>query len=201
MKLYLSSNGIPNGPEFCDFVGKPCGEIKIAIIFNAMDYKSEDARTERLTNTLASFKSHGITQVDEVDLRNNQDKTELKNILSTYDVVWVNGGNVYLLRWYLKKYGLANLLLELGESGVIYAGDSAGAVVVGPTLKHYDAADDPNVAPEQLWEGLSWIDTAIIPHWGGEKYAEVLNTIKEQLENDVYRTRCLTDEESWCIEI
>ncbi len=47
MKLFLSSNRIPNPKEFSKFVGKKLEDIKLGLILNAKDYKTAEEREER----------------------------------------------------------------------------------------------------------------------------------------------------------
>jgi peptidase E len=83
---------------------------------------------------------------------------------------------------------------------VIYGGDSAGAIIAGPTLKYYDSADDPKLAQEAMYDALNLVDVAILPHWGSGEYGHVLGTIEEKLKADGYKTRRLTDNEYLLVE-
>ena len=57
----------------------------------------------------------------------NQDYKFDKDI----DVIYVKGGNVTQLLHYLRMYGQFEKIKEMVESGVLYIGQSAGAVVAG----------------------------------------------------------------------
>ena len=51
-------------------------------------------------------------------------------------LIWVNGGNVFLLRRAMQQSGLDNVIIERkSDDGFVYSGYSAGACVVGPTLR------------------------------------------------------------------
>lgn len=120
--------------------------------------------------------------------------------MRAYDVIWLNGGNTFYLRWAIAESGTEELLHNVFEQGVVYAGDSAGAVVAGPTIEKYESADDPEVAPYQVSSGLNYFNIGLIPHWGSEEYAAVLGAIEESFKQDGYETIRLTDNEFLLIE-
>jgi len=84
--------------------------------------------------------------------------------------VWVRGGNTFVLRAQLARSGGDAVLGALIRNGrLAYAGYSAGACVMSPSLIGIDSADDPDeVAPtcgvEPRWDGLGFVDFSIVPH-------------------------------------
>ena len=189
MKLYLSSEGIPDIEVFSKFVGKQPGEIKLGLIFHAKDYKPKAERKEKLEEVVAYFESFGIT-VEVIDLFA---QPALEQLL-TYDVLWLNGGNTFYLRWAIAESKSEKLLKDVFDQGVVYAGDSAGAVIAGPTIDKYETADDPTVAPYEVSSGLNYFNIALIPHWGSEEYASVLGSIEDSFKDDGYETIRMTDD-------
>lgn len=195
MKLYLSSQGIPDIEAFTKFVGKKPESIRLGLIFHAMDYKPAGKRAEALTKTVSHFESFGIT-VDVIDLFTNPTQEQL----SEYDVVWLNGGNTFYLRWAIDESGTEQLLTEVFDNGVVYGGDSAGAVVAGPVIEHFKIADDPKVAPYLVESGLKYFNLGLIPHWGSEEYRDVLGKIEKSFQDDGYQTIRMSDESYVLIE-
>jgi peptidase E len=63
----------------------------------------------------------------------------------------------------------------------VYGGESAGAVVTGPTLHGAQYMDNPDDAPEVVWNGLSIVNFGIVPHWGEAKYSKKLESIRDEL--------------------
>jgi len=200
MKFYLSSYRIPDTQSFYKFIGKDLSNIKLGLIFNAKDYKSKEEYTQKLFETTGYFNNLGI-KVEKIELLNYIDKPEdLLNKFKEFDILWFNGGNTYCLRWALAESKSEKILKRALESGVIYGGDSAGAILVGPTLKYYDTADDPKLAPRALYDGLGYIDTAILPHWGSGEFDHVLGDIEQKLKDDGNKTKRLTNDEYLLIE-
>lgn len=193
MKLYLSSYRIPDPQAFFDFVGKAPREIKLGLILNAHDDKPPEKRLEKRNELIDYFSKFGFA-VEEIDLLDYNDKQEeLRKKLKQFDVVWLNGGNTYFLRWAFAQSNSETVLRDALNEGIICAGDSAGAIVVGPTLKYFDTADDPSGLPRVTYEGLNFIDFVILPHWDSLKFHDILQKTKEGLETDGFKTIVLTD--------
>jgi len=201
MKLFLSSLALSDKlmPAFVQLVGKPEKDITVAYIQNAADTYPEGKRAwvedERVTMQSRQF------SVELIDLEEYRDKLpELKTNLSHKDVIWFGGGNTYYLRWLLKDMGVDTIIAKLVKQGIVYAGCSAGAIVAGPTLKHFEAADDPNDAPEVIMDGLHLTETVIVPHMDNQKYASVIHGIYDALKNDGYQTVPLNDAQALVID-
>lgn len=168
MRLYLSSYGLGEKPE--ELLKLLDGKVRTAIIMNARDYKSE-GRSERLRAEIDSLSGLGLMPV-ELDLRNYfGKKAELQRVLSTFDFVWVRGGNVFLLRQAYRQSGFDEILIQLLRSDdIVYGGFSAGACVLSPSLKGIETIDSkdataPGYDKNIIWDGLGVIDFAVAPHY------------------------------------
>ena len=73
-------------------------------------------------------------------------------------------------------------------------------MITGSTLKYFDMADEPGSPPEMIYEGLGYLDLAIMPHWDSKDYGHVIGAIEGKLRGDGYETVRLTDEEYLLIE-
>jgi len=91
-------------------------------------------------------------------------------------------GNTFYLNYHLHKSGFADVIKGLLENGLVYGGESAGAVVAGVTLHGVEKVDDPNESPEVIWQGLSLIDQGVLPHWGWDKYQGPIEAAKIEME-------------------
>jgi dipeptidase E len=96
MRLYLSFFRNGNKPEE---LLKLLGDgRRTALIFNAQDLKTAEDRATDLAAECGRLQSIGL-EPEEVDLRNYFGKPdELNQRLSAYDLIWVRGGNVFVLR-------------------------------------------------------------------------------------------------------
>lgn len=199
LKLFLSSMAISpeQGNYFIDLVGKNPEDIQFALIENAAD--GEDGDKSWMLENRQAIKNQGFA-VDIVDLNlYRSDKAGLAARLADKDAIWLGGGNTYYLRWLLHDTGADQLITQLVHNGTVYGGGSAGAVVAGPTLKHFDKADDPQVAPQVYWNGLGLTNTTVVPHIDNEQFAEILTEANNKLIAEGYATVTLTDAQALII--
>ncbi len=169
MRLYLSSYKLGDHPELLfDLAGE---NKRVGIIFNAGDFDTKEERTARLEKNVKNLKSLGFT-VEEIDLKKYFGKTSLlKDFLLTFGIIFVKGGNVFLLKRAFEQSGFDKLICEmLNKDLVVYAGESAGAVIMGPSLVGLDIVDDAEVIPpgyvaQFSMDGLNLINCVIVPHY------------------------------------
>jgi dipeptidase E len=193
MKLFLSSQAISKeqAPHLIELVGKPAQDIHLAVIENAADV--EAGPKPWLLRNRQMIESHGFN-VEYVDLKQYaEDIDSLQRKLADKDVLWFGGGNTYYLRWLIHDMGIEDILRDLVDSGKVYGGGSAGSIVAGPTLKHFETADDVSETPEILLDGLNLTDKVVLPHMDHAKYAPVMNEINGKLHTEGYQTVLLTD--------
>ncbi len=194
VKLMLSSVALSpaQAQALAALVGKQAHEVNVAIITNAAD-------PDGATLPMWALKNYGVLQssgfqVETVDLRKYRDKLQdLQKLLTSKDVIWFGGGNTFYLRWLLKDLGLDKFIIGLAETGKVYGGESAGAILAGPTLKYFEAADDMHVVPEVIKDGLRLTQFVVVPHMDSEEYAGVVAKINQQLKDDKFTTVPLND--------
>lgn len=194
IKLFLSSLAISDSQsvELAKLVGKEPENIKLALIENAADTYADGSRAW-VDQNRAAIQSHDF-DVEIIDIRKYKGKLpELKAKLTAKDVIWFGGGNTYYLRWLLKDLGVDKLLTDVVERGVVYGGGSAGAIIAGPTLKHFETADDPKDAPEVILDGLHFTNSVVVPHMDNVKFAAVIHGINDKLKADGFKTIPLGD--------
>ncbi len=169
MKFYLSSYRLGN--EAKKLVSLLPKNKKAAVIANAVDDVLPSIRIEKVKRELEDLKKIGI-EAEEIDLRNYFGKKELlRKKLSEYGMVWVRGGNTYILRRAYDYSGFDSLLKEkLTDKKFVYAGYSAGICILSLSLKGLDIVDDPNIVPKKykkeiIWDGLGFINYNISPHY------------------------------------
>jgi dipeptidase E len=168
MRLYLSSLGLGDRPD--QLLAMAQGRGRAAIIPNALDLLPEAAWfwTRKQTANLTKL---GFSVV-ELDLRAHFGKPDqLAAFLLDIDMIWVNGGNAFVLRRAMKQCGFDALIRHrLEADDMVYAGFSAGSAVCGPTLRGIDQVDDPVQTPtaydpDIVWEGLGLVPFSIASHY------------------------------------
>ncbi|MBI4923068.1 MAG: Type 1 glutamine amidotransferase-like domain-containing protein [Devosia nanyangense] len=147
---------------------------RVAIIANGYDSCSAMARDIYRTEVydpVAEFRSLGL-EPDELDLRAHfGDPESLRTRIGAYDLVWVMGGNSFVLRRAMRSSGFDRIIADLLEADAIAYGDyAAGAIVAGPTLRGMELMDDPFELPDRydeplIWHGLHLTPFTIVPHY------------------------------------
>lgn len=195
MKLFLSSYRIPDLETFTTFVGKSADQISIGLISNAKDYKTATARAEKMAEVNEYFNERGFSTKEINLLADSFSVSSLKK----HNVLWLLGGNVYWLRDAIKKSGTREVITDAIKSGVIYAGDSAGAIMAGSTLKHFHEPSDPPI-DQQQFDGLGLVHFTVVPHWQSAEYGEFSEKSDARLRADGYDTVRLKDNGFLCVK-
>ncbi|HWV23561.1 MAG TPA: Type 1 glutamine amidotransferase-like domain-containing protein [Thermomicrobiales bacterium] len=140
------------------------------IIMNALDVYGE-TRLMNWEREVADLERLGYSS-EEIDLREYFDDADgLSARLAGLDLLWVVGGNSFVLARAMNASGFHDAIGSVLERGLIYAGYSAGACVAGPDLRGIDLIDDPDVLPEGYEarmpvETLGLVSFRIVPHVG-----------------------------------
>src|SRR5258707_7586842 len=171
MRLYLSSHRF-GGPIDLLLGMVPQGG-RVGVIANALDAippPSRELYARTVFDPIAELRAYGLDAFG-LDLRQYFGQADvLAQELSHLDMVWVTGGNAFLLRRAMRQSGFDRFAPPLiAQDKLIYGGESAGAVVAGPNLKGLGFMDDPGELAEGYdpapgWEGLDLIPFHLVPH-------------------------------------
>ena len=169
MLLYLSSFML--GSDFPTFAERVGAGSRVAIIANALDQYSTEARSFRVSAEIKKLSEFDL-DAHEFDLRPFFDrKHAIQSALDEFDLLWVYGGNSFVLKRAFEQSGLDDYLPDLLSSGALtYAGFSAALVPVMTTLTGLELCDDPTVLPagyrpEFSDHGLGLVDRVVVPHF------------------------------------
>jgi len=167
--MFLSSFRIGDHPERLVALVNPPGPA--AVIANALDADPDDVRRRGVQRELAALQELGF-EADELDLRAYFGAPDqLTRELTRYQLAWLRGGNVFLLRSALAQSGADAVLADLlHRDALVYGGYSAGVCVLGPTLHGLETADDPDAVPATYgvptnWDGMGVLEYTIVPHY------------------------------------
>ena len=168
MKLYLSSYRLGRDRDALRHLVGHSG--RAGIVLNALDLYATD-RSDALGRERDDLAKIGF-EADEIDLRSYfASPTELRSRLESYDIVWVVGGNTFVLARAMAQSHFNDAIHErLLNRRIVYAGYSAGVCVIGPDLDGCHLMDDPHgipdgYSPEVLPSPLGWIPWRIVPHY------------------------------------
>ena len=171
MRLYLSSFRLGDSTErLLSLLGNG---RRACVISNALDHLSPDARarSKAAFDQIRALADIGI-EASELDLRDYfANIAGLQDRLSRYDLVWLRGGNAFVLRRAMIASGFDHAVRALlKDDAIVYGGFSAGAVVATPTLRGIELMDPPNEVPDGyskdvIWHGLGLIGFSLVPHY------------------------------------
>lgn len=200
--MYLSSWRIGDHPEhLLGLLASPAG-ARTAVIANAVDALPDADRRAAVEHEIQALSALGLRPV-EVDLRAffDQDPGRVAAELRAFPLLWVRGGNVFVLRHALARSGADGAITELvRQDAIAYAGYSAGACVLAPDLHGLERCDDPGAvhtaygAPARF-DGLAVLDYAVVPHIDspGHPETEVLGTVADHYRSQGTAHRTLRD--------
>lgn len=178
MRLFLSSFRLGNHPSR---LRELAGDARRAlVVLNACDFMSAADRQLRVDQETSALQGLGFDPV-ELDLRDYfasaRSINDLRATLTGAGLVWVRGGNSFLLRRAFALSGLDTLLAGLLlQDALVYGGFSAGVAVLTPTLRGVELVDDiratgdaypivADSAAEGPWDGLAILPYAVAPHY------------------------------------
>ncbi len=172
MKYYLSSFKIGDYEKKLVEMTEN-GNKNVTFISNALDFATDLVRRSKSDKLdIADLKRLGFN-VNILDLKKYINKSnELEETLEQYDVIWVRGGNVFVLAQAMMLSGFKDIILKYHKKNreIVYGGYSAGICILGPTLLGLHLVDDPNQKPygeqyQTIWDGLNITDYVIVPHY------------------------------------
>jgi dipeptidase E len=177
VRLYLSSFRMGDHPEYLTaLVGDDSRST--VVIANAIDDAPEDVRRAGVERERAALGELGFDAA-ELDLRNYfDDEQRLRQELAGVALAWLRGGNVFMLRYAMRRSGADTAFRDLlAGDALVYAGYSAGPCVLSPSLRGLEAVDDAGAVrriyrAEPVWEGLAVLDRAFVPHYRSPGHPE-----------------------------
>ena len=145
---------------------------------------------------------------EELDLRLYFDRPDaLRTKLEAYRLVWVTGGNAFVLARAMSASGFrdaARVHVDLGS--LTYAGYSAGACVTARDLDGIQFMDDPAIIPPGYSAAmppatLGWVPWRIVPHWRSDHpEAGAAERAARHLEDAGLEYRTLSDGDAIVID-
>jgi len=148
------------------------------VIASAMDDAPLDVRRASVELELAALADLGLGAA-ELDLRGYfGDQQRLRQDLAGVSMAWLRGGNTFMLRYALYRSGADTVFRDLlAANALVYAGYSAGACVLSPSLRGLELVDDADAVPRTygsppLWDGLALLHEAFVPHYRSPGHPE-----------------------------
>jgi dipeptidase E len=204
MKLYLSSLGLGDQAARLQALARPNG--RAGVVLNAGDAEDSSRKAAR-RHEFRELARLGFS-CDEIDLREYfSDNAGLADRLADYDLIWVAGGNSFVLARAMTQSGFDRAAsARVASNALVYAGYSAGACVAGPDLDGCQLIDEPDELPRGYdpdvpTRTLGWVPWRIVPHFrSGHAESDAAEHAAKHLETAGLEHRVLRDGEVIVVE-
>lgn len=145
---------------------------------NVEEYK------EYVEEAKLTFEELGF-QVNIVDIA-QMNRDDILSVLNKVDCLYVSGGNTFYLLQELKRKELIEPIRNRVSEGMLYIGESAGAVITSKNIDYVQDMDDKTIASDLTdSSGLSLVDFYVVPHINEfpfeESAAQVINAYEKTL--------------------
>ena len=140
--------------------------------------------TQYVSDAKDTFKDLGIN-INELDISDIDREIALEKI-DDCKIIYFSGGNSFYLLQELERLDLINLLREKVQNGMIYVGESAGAIIASENIEYSQEMDDKEKAKNLIdYKGLSLIDFYIVPHFKEMPFTELADAIIDQYSDKI----------------
>ena len=118
---------------------------------NALDFSIDLPRVaQRLEDEIKGLAALGF-MAEQLDLRNYFDNGNLAEVLKNYDMVWITGGNTFILAKAFRQSGFDKVFEDLVASGqLVYGGYSAAFCVLAKSLHGIELVDVARLGADGL---------------------------------------------------
>ena len=130
---------------------------------------------------------------EEIDIEGKTEK-EFLDFFKDKNIIHLEGGSTFYLLRIMKKTGFDKLLLKLLEEGKVYIGTSAGAAVMGVSIK--SSSGIPENPTEEMLSGLNIVPFIIQAHYTDDKKEQY----KEKTKDVRYPVKYLRDGQGFLVE-
>lgn len=192
-KIFLTSCGLKEKEEsdaLFNYLKTGLLNKKALIITNA----TTTGHNERaITPTKERLLSGGAKEADIVVLDENN-----YNIISSYDIVYVVGGDLFPLIYIANKVNLRSVIVSFLNNGGVYIGESAGSLIMCKNAKWYYDVNRPfkNVSDDRkepnTYDCLDLVSENIYPHFD-KKSNEVKEAVKNYMQSTNIKINPLED--------
>lgn len=181
INLFLASSFSDVVDLFIDFTRGECRGKRVTFIAAASIPEEVDFY---VAEAKAAFSGAGV-QVEELDIT-TASRELIAEKIATNDYIYISGGNTFFLLQELKRSGADRLIIEQVRAGKLYAGESAGAIVLAPDIEYIKGMDSSEAAPDlQRFSSLSLVDFYPLPHYRNFPFEEAADQILSAYQNTI----------------
>ncbi|MCD4705299.1 peptidase E [bacterium] len=191
MKLLLTSSGkFITENNIDQYLPKKLIDCQIAYITTALKDVKDTNYSKNLQKRMSEL-GFSYTKIDITGKNEN----ELRDTLGRYDVIMVEGGNVFYLLKMVRESGFDNVIKDLINKGVVYIGSSAGSYIAGASIVTGTWSDRGYDRYDMNYKAMNIVPFVIKAHYTSDKY----NNLKTKMKKLQYPVKILTDQQALLI--
>ncbi|MCP1149674.1 Type 1 glutamine amidotransferase-like domain-containing protein [Bacillus pumilus] len=189
-KMFLCSSFKDSYSLLSDFTGESLKGKRVTFFPTA---SAVEEVTHYVEAAKEAFHQLGM-QLETVQIA-EQSTEEITKMIKQNDVMYVSGGNTFYLLQELRKHGLDDVLKEEINKGKLYIGESAGSIIMAPSIEYISLMDEQQKAPElSSYQGFNEVSRYPVPHVHNTYLGDAAQQILKQYEKTL--DLCpLTDEQ------
>ncbi|MEK5485128.1 Type 1 glutamine amidotransferase-like domain-containing protein [Lysinibacillus sp. FSL M8-0355] len=173
LKMFLASSFIDVVELFEKFADEDLQGKTVTFIPTA---SIPEEVTHYVNTAREGFKKLGVV-IEDLDVAVGSPE-EIKEKLERNDFIYVSGGNTFFLLQELRKSGADKIIKEQVDSGKMYIGESAGAIITSPNIEYIRFMDDKEKATQlKTFEGLNLMKFYPVPHYSNDPFKESASAI------------------------
>lgn len=158
--------------QFCELITKR----KSAVIITTASPRKE--LNQYAIQAKVDLKELGIEQVSFLDV-----EKESIDPLRDADIIYINGGNPFVLLHFLRESGADRLIQMRAKGDCLIVGVSAGSVVLGSSIRIVEwFSPSLNTVELKGFAGLQLFNSSIFPHAEREDLFPASNSIEERIQ-------------------
>jgi Peptidase family S51 len=163
--MYLCSYRIAQPQALEELVGKPLRDCTATVINNSKDRRTEHDRNAKNAAGLEYWNDITVGKSTMMSLLDYPSTEQMVSDMTSRDLLVFLGGDNEALRQAMIVSGFDSVAQKILQS-VVFVGESAGAIVVGPNLSLFREYSRKAgfLEPSDTTEGLGLIDEIIFPH-------------------------------------
>ncbi|QLI77274.1 MULTISPECIES: Type 1 glutamine amidotransferase-like domain-containing protein [Bacillus] len=181
-KMFLCSSFKDSYSLLSDFTGESLKGKRVTFFPTA-------SAVEEVTHYVDAAKEafHQLGMQLEIVQIAEQSTEEIAKMMKQNDVVYVSGGNTFYLLQELRKHGLDDVLKEEINKGKLYIGESAGSIIMAPSIEYISLMDERQKAPElSSYQGFNEVSRYPVPHvhntYLGDAAQQILKKYEQTLD-------------------
>lgn len=167
-KIFLTSYLAGTKNLVGQFLNENFSGQAISFIPTAADVETYTKHIDKARNAFTEL-GYTVNMLDISALTREQ----ILNALDNSGCCYIAGGNTFYLLWQLKEKNLVETIKNRVDEGMVYLGESAGAMIASDNVTYSALMDDPAPAPVLTdYNALGIVDFYTVPHVGEYPFAE-----------------------------